>query len=169
MHIKNSIWNINRIFKWIKVRMKGAFVPIEHTREKIWVAKCWWWHIFSCFLCAVSQFWQTIGGNMVLSIRFIYSRFRVFLVWLWIDLIRIFYLFKGHFYQVYPRSFQDSNGDGVGDLHGITVRLPYLKYIGVTGVWLSPIFQSPMKVISVCLITFFHKIFTDIKIVFRIV
>lgn len=51
----------------------------------------------------------------------------------------------GHFYQIYPRSFQDSDGDGVGDLHGITVRLPYLKYIGVTGVWLSPIFQSPMK------------------------
>lgn len=51
----------------------------------------------------------------------------------------------GHFYQIYPRSFQDSDGDGVGDLHGINVRLPYLKYIGVTGVWLSPIFQSPMK------------------------
>lgn len=51
----------------------------------------------------------------------------------------------GHFYQIYPRSFQDSDGDGIGDLHGITVRLPYLKYIGVTGVWLSPIFQSPMK------------------------
>lgn len=51
---------------------------------------------------------------------------------------------NGHFYQIYPRSFQDSDGDGVGDLHGITLRLPYLKYIGVTGVWLSPIFQSPM-------------------------
>lgn len=42
----------------------------------------------------------------------------------------------GHFYQIYPRSFQDSDGDGIGDLHGITMRLPYLKYIGVTGVWL---------------------------------
>lgn len=51
----------------------------------------------------------------------------------------------GHFYQIYPRSFQDSDGDGVGDLHGITLRLPYLKFIGVTGVWLSPVFQSPMK------------------------
>lgn len=51
----------------------------------------------------------------------------------------------GHFYQIYPRSFQDSDGDGVGDLHGITLRMPYLKFIGVTGVWLSPIFQSPMK------------------------
>lgn len=51
----------------------------------------------------------------------------------------------GHFYQIYPRSFQDSDGDGVGDLHGITMRLPYLKYIGVTGVWLSPIYKSPMK------------------------
>lgn len=51
----------------------------------------------------------------------------------------------GHFYQIYPRSFQDSDGDGIGDLHGITMRLPYLKYIGVTGVWLSPIYKSPMK------------------------
>lgn len=51
----------------------------------------------------------------------------------------------GHFYQVYPRSFQDSNGDGIGDLNGITSRLSYLKSINVTGIWLSPIFQSPMK------------------------
>lgn len=46
--------------------------------------------------------------------------------------------------QVYPRSFQDSDGDGVGDVNGITQRLPYLKEIGVTGIWLSPIFLSPM-------------------------
>lgn len=50
----------------------------------------------------------------------------------------------GHFYQILPHSFQDSNGDGIGDLNGIIYRLPYLKYIGVTGIWLSPIFQSPM-------------------------
>lgn len=51
----------------------------------------------------------------------------------------------GHFYQVYPRSFQDSDADGIGDLRGITSRLTYFKDIGVTGIWLSPIFQSPMK------------------------
>lgn len=51
----------------------------------------------------------------------------------------------GHFYQIYPRSFQDSDGDGVGDLNGITARLEHLKSIGVTGTWLSPIFKSPMK------------------------
>ncbi|XP_055307115.1 probable maltase, partial [Sitodiplosis mosellana] len=50
-----------------------------------------------------------------------------------------------HFYQVYPRSFQDSDGDGVGDLNGITSRLNHFKNIGVTGIWLSPIFKSPMK------------------------
>jgi alpha-glucosidase len=48
-------------------------------------------------------------------------------------------------YQIYPRSFQDSNGDGVGDLAGITSRLGYVTDLGVDAIWISPIFQSPMK------------------------
>ena len=48
-------------------------------------------------------------------------------------------------YQVYPRSFQDDDGDGLGDLKGITRRLPYIAGLGVDAVWLSPIFTSPMK------------------------
>lgn len=47
-------------------------------------------------------------------------------------------------YQVYPRSFQDDSGDGIGDLKGITRRLPHLARLGVDAVWLSPIFRSPM-------------------------
>jgi len=47
-------------------------------------------------------------------------------------------------YQVYPRSFQDTNGDGVGDLRGIVERLPHLAELGVDALWLSPIFASPM-------------------------
>lgn len=48
-------------------------------------------------------------------------------------------------YQIYPKSFQDSNGDGIGDLQGIIQRLPYLKDLGVDVIWLSPVYQSPMK------------------------
>ena len=48
------------------------------------------------------------------------------------------------FYQIYPRSFQDSNADGVGDLRGIIDRIDYLCWLGVKAVWLSPIFPSPM-------------------------
>jgi alpha-glucosidase len=51
---------------------------------------------------------------------------------------------RGVIYQVYPRSFQDSDGDGVGDLRGIIRRLPHLVDLGVDAVWLSPIFKSPM-------------------------
>ena len=46
-------------------------------------------------------------------------------------------------YQIYPRSFMDSNGDGIGDLKGIIEKIPYLKELGVNVVWLSPIYQSP--------------------------
>ena len=46
-------------------------------------------------------------------------------------------------YEIYPRSFQDSNNDGIGDLNGITQRLDYLKTLGVDAIWLSPIYPSP--------------------------
>lgn len=48
-------------------------------------------------------------------------------------------------YQIYPRSFQDSNGDGIGDLKGITQRLPYIASLGVDAIWISPFFKSPME------------------------
>jgi alpha-glucosidase len=50
----------------------------------------------------------------------------------------------GVIYQIYPRSFQDSNGDGIGDLEGILSRLDYIQWLGVDAVWLSPIYPSPM-------------------------
>ena len=50
----------------------------------------------------------------------------------------------GIIYQVYPRSFRDSNGDGIGDLQGIIQRLPYLQQLGVKAIWISPVYPSPM-------------------------
>ncbi len=51
---------------------------------------------------------------------------------------------RGVIYHIYPRSFQDSNGDGIGDVQGIITRLDYLTWLGVDALWLSPIFPSPM-------------------------
>ena len=50
----------------------------------------------------------------------------------------------GVIYQIYPRSFQDTNGDGLGDLKGIERRLDYLVSLGVDAIWISPIYPSPM-------------------------
>ena len=46
-------------------------------------------------------------------------------------------------YQIYPKSFQDSNGDGIGDINGIISRLPYIAELGVEYIWLTPIYISP--------------------------
>ncbi len=50
----------------------------------------------------------------------------------------------GTIYQIYPRSFNDSNGDGIGDINGIIEKLDYLADLGIDGIWLSPIYKSPM-------------------------
>ena len=50
----------------------------------------------------------------------------------------------GIIYQIYPRSFKDSNADGIGDLQGIISQLDYLKWLGVDAIWLSPFYPSPM-------------------------
>lgn len=46
-------------------------------------------------------------------------------------------------YQIYPRSFKDANGDGIGDLQGIIEKLDYIKSLGIDVVWLNPIYESP--------------------------
>lgn len=50
----------------------------------------------------------------------------------------------GVIYQIYPRSFYDSNDDGIGDLKGITAKLDYLSWLGIDAIWLSPVNSSPM-------------------------
>ena len=50
---------------------------------------------------------------------------------------------KAVVYQIYPKSFQDSDGDGIGDLQGIIKRLDYLETLGINAIWLSPVFKSP--------------------------
>ena len=51
---------------------------------------------------------------------------------------------RGVIYQIYPRSFQDSNGDGIGDLPGIIRRLDHVVTLGIDAIWISPIYPSPM-------------------------
>ena len=51
---------------------------------------------------------------------------------------------EGVVYQIYPRSFKDSNNDGIGDLKGIVEKLDYLKVLGIDIIWLSPIYKSPL-------------------------
>jgi 1,4-alpha-glucan branching enzyme len=53
-------------------------------------------------------------------------------------------------YEIYPRSFQDSNGDGIGDLNGITSRLDYLRDLGVDAIWLTPSYPSPQIDFGFC-------------------
>ena len=53
---------------------------------------------------------------------------------------------KAVFYQIYPRSFRDTTGNGIGDLQGITEKLPYLEQVlGIDAIWISPFYPSPMK------------------------
>lgn len=49
------------------------------------------------------------------------------------------------FYEIYPQSFVDSNGDGIGDIPGITLKLDYIKDLGCNAIWLNPCFDSPFK------------------------
>lgn len=62
----------------------------------------------------------------------------------WRDPIPDAWWSRAVFYQAYPRSFRDSNGDGVGDLDGVTDGLDYLARLGVDALWLNPVMVSPM-------------------------
>ena len=60
---------------------------------------------------------------------------------------------KATIYQIYPKSFMDSNGDGIGDLKGIISKLDYLQKLGITALWLSPVYDSPMDDNGMILLT----------------
>ena len=69
-------------------------------------------------------------------------------------------------YEVYPRSFQDSDGDGIGDLEGIIQRIDYLAWLGVDAVWITPIYPSPLADFSydVADYTGIHPLFGDFSV-----
>lgn len=71
----------------------------------------------------------------------------------------------GVVYQIYPRSFMDGSGDGVGDLHGIISRLDYLKDLGIDAIWISPIYPSPMADFGYDVANYIdiHPLFGDLK------
>lgn len=98
-----------------------------------------------CF--SACQALRRIGGNRQLWVIFRKSEIAHTLFILdesFAHFLCIFCMRKHQFYQIYPRSFQDSNGDGIGDLKGIMQRLDHLKEAGISATWLSPIFKSPM-------------------------
>ena len=74
-------------------------------------------------------------------------------------------------YEIYPRSFQDSDGDGVGDLEGIIQRLDYLEWLGVNAIWITPIYPSPMADFGydVADYTDIHPLFGDVSVFDRLV
>ena len=61
-------------------------------------------------------------------------------------------------YQIYPKSFYDSNNDGIGDLNGITEKLDYIKHLGVDYIWITPFFVSPQKETLLTLFRELHSI-----------
>ena len=72
------------------------------------------------------------------------------------------------FYQIYPRSFKDSNNDGVGDIRGIISKLDYLKDLGINACWLSPILKSPQVVMKYYIMNICYQVLIKLIIVFRI-
>ena len=58
------------------------------------------------------------------------------------------WLNKAVFYEIYPQSFRDSNGDGIGDFRGIEEKIPYLKELGVNAVWINPCYDSSLSLTS---------------------
>ena len=66
-------------------------------------------------------------------------------------------------YQIYPKSFSDSNGDGIGDIRGIINKLDYLKDLGIDILWLSPIYQSPLADQGYDISDYYNISITDIK------
>ena len=64
-------------------------------------------------------------------------------------------------YQIYPKSFLDTNGDGIGDLRGIISKLDYLKKLGIDIIWLSPIYKSPFGISETAFCFHFRKTTID--------